>query len=458
MKIPFDIENSKKRHILFSPLASSIIIVDDYALSVLDRIKSGTNKFETNELDLIKKLDENGFLFGSKDEEIEKSRILYEESLRFHREISRQKVVLVPSYNCNLNCTYCWQRFHKLNSPMIKPEVLEAAFKSLPEILKNSDKSKIDIILFGGEPLQDEPEYFEMVEHMLRLVQKNNYSLKIITNGVSLKEYCSIIRDKVSMVQVTLDGPKEIHNSRRILLNGDSFNAVKGGINEALKLGIKINLRVNVDEDNINYLPALADFIIQQRWHENHNFKCLLAPVKCHDCSKRDKVSENEIMNIILSYQKNGSLKEVFDLSGFAGIKYFNNFLETGELPFHRFFSCEAHINLYALDLYGNIYCCYDACGLPQFSVGKFYPNVQLNLDKVRLWRERSALDIPKCRKCVVAPHCGGGCQFLAFEKYGDFLSPICESIEQAYCLSFKDNTNLIKDLVKNTKYNIKII
>ena len=69
-------------------------------------------------------------------------------------------------------------------------------------------------------------------------------------------------RDVLSYIQVTLDGERKIHNKRRVFHDGSgSFDAIWQNIRLALEKQIEVYIRVNVDSDNLESLPAVADLI-----------------------------------------------------------------------------------------------------------------------------------------------------------------------------------------------------
>ncbi|MCK4957082.1 MAG: SPASM domain-containing protein, partial [Candidatus Cloacimonetes bacterium] len=95
------------------------------------------------------------------------------------------------------------------------------------------------------------------------------------------------------------------------------------------------------------------------------------------------------------------------------------------------FKQCEANIDMLALDLYGDIYTCLEVVGKEGWSVGKFYPELDIDEEKLNQWRER---DIFKtgCTDCEVALSCGGGCAILAYEKTGLLYSHYCKPVKKA--------------------------
>ena len=106
------------------------------------------------------------------------------------------------------------------------------------------------------------------------------------TNGVCLRYFVDLFKNKKYVprdIQVTIDGPKEIHDKRRIAKGGKgSFDDIVESIDVTVEAGIHISLRLNIDDMNVNYINQIADFIISKKWANKNNFTAYLAPVTDH--------------------------------------------------------------------------------------------------------------------------------------------------------------------------------
>jgi uncharacterized protein len=452
--VPLESEAHPGYSVLFNMLAGSVDVVDQSVVAGLARL-SGPPKGllqitvrgaqapaeQAFAPDVRDYLDGRGYLFDTVDEERGQARMLYDEMLRFHRDIAPMPLVVIPSYNCDLKCGYCWQRLYDMDSPIMSAEMAESAFAAMPRIVDRAPDQHVDMAVFGGEPLQDVPELRERVLQILDLGNAAGYSMKIITNGVGLKPAAPHIAGKVRHVQVTIDGPMDVQRRRRPLPGGDSFSAMVDGMNAALSHGIRVNVRVNTDEVNLPRLPELADFARGQGWVDSGLVSFHLAPVKNHNPRKATN-PESELLIKVLKLAEADDRMSIFDLKGFAGLKYFQGFKDTGMLPLHRFFHCEAQINFFAFDLHGDVYACWDAAGISDLAVGRFHPDIEIHESKLNVWRARTTLDVPGCQGCVSQPHCGGGCQFLALEHGGSCFTSNCDSMLDGYILSMKANAD----------------
>lgn len=439
---------------LFNPLAGSIEVVDQ---GVVDGLAALDHRSRSGLVPLGRRgpagsdgqgtvfsgavgdyLSRRGYLFASREEEREQSRRLYEAMIEFHRSSADQPILIIPTYNCNLRCSYCWQRLYHMDSPLISSEMLEHFFRVLPEVADTSRPEKVNLTVFGGEPLQEEPEQQRRVVQILERAREEGFGTSVVTNGVGLEAAVPRIAGLCDVIQMTLDGPPDVHSKRRPLpRRGDSFAAGARGITAALEAGLLVRVRVNTDPRNLPRLPELADVARQLGWLDSPRFRFHLAPVKNHN-PRKPTYPESQLLLDVLDLRRRDARMEVFDLSGFSGIKYFNAFKKSGLFSLHRFFSCEAQINFWAFDLHGDVYPCWDSCGLPQLAVGRFHPEVELDADKLALWRRRNALDIDGCGGCSAAAHCGGGCQFIAHEHKERFDAPACDGLMEGYRQAFQ--------------------
>jgi uncharacterized protein len=467
--VPLATPDTAGLYALFNTFAGSIDLIDQ---SIVDGLKSlersgsrliqirnaasyeNRTKLSTEVLDY---LDARGYLFGSLDEERIHARFVYEEMLKLHREIAAQPLAIVPTYNCDLKCPYCWQRLYNMDSPIISEEMVDRAFAAISELVEPQPHQSVDLGIFGGEPLQDIPELRDRILQICDLSKRAGFSVMAMSNGVGLAKAAPHLAGKMDQVQVTIDGPAEIHRRRRPLPKGDSFTSMVEGVDKALELGIPIKVRVNVDTANLPSLPELADLARDRGWLESGKLSFFAAPVKNHNPTKTIN-PESELLEEVLKLVDRDERMSVFDLTGFSGLKYFQGFKESGMFSLHRFFNCEAQINFWLLDVHGDIYACWEAAGTPDLAVGRFHPEVEIHDSKLQVWRARTTLDIASCGGCTSQPHCGGGCQFHALEHGGSVLSSSCDSLMEGYTLSIQRHADWLLERAQKGDHAVGLV
>lgn len=245
-------------------------------------------------------------------------------------------IYLVLTYGCNLACPYCYQKdIHSADvaTPWVVDRMVETGLGSR-------------YILWGGEPLMKENH--RVVEHALR------YAKGVVTNGKDLEHFVPYMW-RVENVQVTLDGPREVHNERR-----GAFDRIVDGVDAALKAGISVTARTNVDHENVSSLPWLAQFYYQRGWLK-HKFEAYISFT-------------------------NGVPVEI----------------DLGDHPLAHVFQipeeeCGARENAWALDLYGDVYKCPQSVGRKEMSVGRFLPELSLDEGKIEEWKDSTGCPFVRC-------------------------------------------------------------
>lgn len=402
-----DIPDNTYHHLIYSPLSGTLDFLDDDTASYIKRlIKEG--RVLNMDSQLGKQLWDRGYLFEDYDAEQRQSEMLYHELLKFNRDIQRHQLSIIPTYTCNLDCVYCWQDRRKLPGIIMDAGTVGKTFEAIDQLVSGIDPENVDICLFGGEPLQADDNVINAVKHIVEQSRSRGFRLKAISNGVNLREYIPLFGGCLDVVQVTLDGTEEIHESRRRGNLGDFWKIIQS-IDHALESGISVNIRVNVEPENIQSISDLAMFV-SNRWGTNAP-NLYLSPVKGGDIEHQ--YNGLETVKQILQMLASNEMPKNVDLSGYRPIRDVEYIIRHDKAPLQRFFNCEAQLNFWALDPVGDIYACYDACGNPGMAVGRFLPALDLDETKLGKWRSHSSLNKEKCRSCAAAPLCSGGCVYV---------------------------------------------
>ena len=161
-------------------------------------------------------------------------------------------LTIAPTMACNFRCPYCYEKGKEYAT--MTPETI-AQMKKYIQNLKNSYK-RIHITWYGGEPLMAFDIIKELMEEVYQNFDKKYVSSGAVSNGYLLTE--NIVSDlkslNINRIQITIDGPPEIHNTRRCLPSGDdTFYVILNNLKKALELypELHVSIRVNVDKSNI---------------------------------------------------------------------------------------------------------------------------------------------------------------------------------------------------------------
>lgn len=340
------------------------------------------------------------------------------------RDTDEIQLFYVPSYMCNFACSYCYQAGYEQHTAP-SGEVLDAFFDYIDT---NFAGKNIYITVFGGEPLLPDKATRDHISSIIEKSKKRSIPLAFVTNGYTLSGYVPLLRETyVKEVQVTLDGPPEVHDARRMLKGGQgTFKQIASGIDTALLNGIPINLRVVVDKENAPYLPELARYAKKKGWSSNPLFKTQLGRnYELHTCQS----DSSRLYDRLSMYQDlYHMIKEEPSFLEFHKPAYsIAKFLfEQGELPEPLFDSCPACKTEWAFDSSGKIYSCTATVGKQEETLGTFYPAVSLDEEAVAAWEERDVTTISACAGCPSQLVCGGGCGSVAKNREGTVSAPDC--------------------------------
>ena len=378
----------------------------------------------TNNTDWIKK----GYLVDPSDEE-KKYKHAYLDFIQ-NREQDELQLFLVTTYNCNFNCSYCYQDKYGQNNEIIDIKTIEGFFNY---IKKHFAGVKKYITVFGGEPLLPGKKAKSVISEIINKSIRENIDLSFVTNGYTLTEYKNILnKGNIREIQITLDGLEDIHNKRRPHKNGSgTFNEIVKGIDTVLELKIPVNLRIVIDKENIKELISLAEYAKNKGWAKNPFFKTQLGRnYELHYCQKNKNILYDRLSMYkgIYNLIKENPVILEFHKPAFSISRFL---FDNGELPEPLFDSCPGCKTEWAFDLTGNIYSCTATVGKPGESLGTYYPEETRKDEVIEKWEERDVISIPDCRECNMQLACGGGCGSVAKNRSGKILSPDCRPVKE---------------------------
>jgi uncharacterized protein len=346
------------------------------------------------------------------------------------RDRDEVQIFFAPWYACNLGCSYCYQGAYPSSGGLPGPQVLDAFFEYVDREMAGR---RTYLTLFGGEPLLPGASAMGVIEGLVDRAAARRMPIAVVTNGHELARYLPLLqRADVREIQVTLDGPREVHDRRRPLKGGGStFDAIVAGVDATLGAGIPVNLRAVVDRDNLEDLPALATFAIQRGWTRNPNFKTQLGRnYELHECHAGSQVlySRLEMYEALFDLARRHPEVLEFHRPAYSISKFL---FDNGRMPLPLFDSCSGCKTEWAFDHTGRIYSCTATVGKVGEEVGTFWPTVTRKDDEIAQWQDRDVLAIEACRTCSSRLACGGGCASVARNRTGSLLAPDCRPIRE---------------------------
>jgi uncharacterized protein len=255
-------------------------------------------------------------------------------SLKNRRNELLESLVLNVTESCNFACSYCIysgkyeNERHENNSKMN----FETARKAI-DLFASKSKNPSSISFYGGEPLNN----FDLIKEVIEYVQKTHPQKKFVfsmtSNFYNADKFLEEIIKNEIHVNISLDGPKEIHDKNRKLKNGfPTYNKIIENIAKAKEISSDYtNLHVfyNVTCENPNDFPKIIKFF--QKNEQLHVSRINMVEGKGLLYNKIKTPNIQDIFNLIVEYRKSilsekdpGILRKFFD-SGLKDIALRNN-------------------------------------------------------------------------------------------------------------------------------------
>ena len=406
--IVIDLKNKDKEHLLINSLNGLVDVIYIKEFSVF-KSWIGLNDIvpkDEFELNLYNLLVNRGYILSTENEKKIKEDLinkLYHISQERFNNCSNATFVL--TYKCNFSCPYCYEKKIHNNEKMTK-DMVDSIFDLYPNGIKN-------IGLFGGEPLLLDNK--EIIEYIISKSPKSLFSL--ITNGYNLIEYLDILKSiNINEIQVTLDGAQNTHNKSRTLISGKhTYDKIMEGISLFLKNKIRIKIRMNVTNDNIQECIREKERIFELFYDYKDILTFELQPLFQYGYNERNMLYSKLMFSDKQSKSNNEILSKLSRIS---------QFLYNGKRLIPSVKACDLEESNKYFDAKGDIYTCLVAVGHQKRSIGKYFPKYEL---KQNGYHSRTILSIEKCKTCKFALLCGGGCPNAVPED--NIMSPNCSSI-----------------------------
>lgn len=283
------------------PVENGILLLNTITYELLllnNEDKELLDKPEVNN-SIIRYLIEQYFLVP---EEFDDKKLAHQlENTRFmiksiYTNVPYRNFVILPTTGCNARCFYCFEAGAKISN------MTEQTAHDVADFIKKKGAESINITWFGGEPLINQ----KAIDTICTDLRENNiyFKSKMISNGYLFDE--ATIKKATELwnlkkVQITLDGTEEVYNKVKdyVYKNISSpFVKVLNNIENALKAGIDIKIRLNMDEHNADDLFALSTLLIN---NFNKYDNCYIYVVRLFDstCSKTMNRTVDKRHNLI---------------------------------------------------------------------------------------------------------------------------------------------------------------
>lgn len=350
------------------------------------------------------------------------------------------------SYECNLNCNYCFykktSRLYPGKDHRMKEKVLE---KLISESMIYSDGGPCIFSWQGGEPLLAGIDFFNRV---IELQKRNGKSGQIVsntfqTNATMLNaEWIRLFKRYNFLIGVSLDGPLEIHSYYRCYSSGrGSFKKVIEGIDLLKKGKVEFNILSTIARETMKNPQKIYHFLLSQGLHYLQFIPALdRKDEKVAKFSIRPEQYGNFLCRLFDTWWNNGN--------PLVSVRLFDNILE---ILLHREPSscmfktqCEEYI---VVEFNGDVYPC-DFFVRKEWKLGNILENPMEDLfEKAKSLfgklKEVSPLDCQNCRWNFI---CHNGCLWFRWIRNGNMREKdyLCESYQKFFSYTMERFEKLI--------------
>jgi uncharacterized protein len=409
----------------FNGMSGALLRIGKKDSKNLEKIISG-KKIENKVL--LDTLIKGRFLI---EEKLDELKILKVRNLISRFRTDKLGLVVIITFKCNFRCVYCYEEKKEVT---MKPRTLNALLKLIKKAVPK--KKRIRIVWFGGEPLLCFNQISYLSKKINQICKNANceYKSVLVTNGFLLSEKISNQLSKLGIgtIQVTLDGPPEIHNKRRPLVGGgETFNKIVENLTK-VPPEVEILIKINIDKENFDKAPKVLDYLESLKNRENLYLSFNIVDPSSPICAPY----------IYQSFTEKEFSKIEIDLSRIAtgkGFKLLRRLITLNQTLCHA-----AEYNNFIVDPEGRLFKCYLESSNPLNAVGFLDGNGDIkitNYPKLLEWISWDVTEDSKCKKCKILPICMGGCRYrrerkvlgegegCTFWKYN--LKEACELFDQ---------------------------
>ena len=428
------VKTGKKYSVFFTNSLQLYDIKDKIILDYFDCCTKKTyDDFDKEIADIIKKKFNNVIKKNIKPEKL----LGAEEKLN--------TLVLALTENCNLRCSYC-VAYKGENSKCLDMD-FSTAKTAIDLLLKNNpDSENYGIIFFGGEPLLNYNLIKEIVIYAQNLFSKYNKSVgfSITTNGTLINtKIINLFKEYNFSIQISFDGPKEIHDKNRCYANGKgSFDKILKNFKKIKDNNIKFILRTTMPVNSNLYeiIKFMEELNISFSFGFTMNTKYKLKNITdyLNEIYKEFSILYEKLMDFYFDKFLKG--EQI----------YCNNImrsLEAIENQYAKNINCTAGRTVVTVNPSGEIYSCQNVQNYKETKICSINSAIsKLNNNKFVAPKVEK---INICNKCWVKYLCGGGCFYEKYADNNDIYKPSQSKCEITK-IQWENNLKLFQKLKNN--------
>ena len=358
--------------------------------------------------------------------------------------------MLIPSYQCNLACPYCFQnKLREGGGPAARAVMSRTYVRELFELVMPSlygeRYDQLSITLYGGEPFL--PQNAEAIDEIVGFTRSRGHQVNAISNGTFDESFLRFFHADepgfVNSVQISLDGDRERHDrSRTSAAAGPTFDKILANIHRLGERGVGVSIRINVTREAQDSLPLLQAQLEESGVLRYDSVGAYTRAV--HEIHTRDDASE--FPEIMSQWTLHRSL-EAFGIDRMSSpvnrvCSDVRRILQSKSgIKLNRTHYCMQNRPLaFIFDGLRDVYGCYDEAGYPRRAIGKVGEDSSVTFTPLyQTYLGRSLAEYEPCNSCSVGLTCGGGCPVQAMTANGTIFSSFCDSHKELLATAVRE-------------------
>lgn len=295
------------------------------------------------------------------------------------------KLILNPTERCNLRCVYCYETF---SSGRMSEAVIEGVL-NLVERRCSLGLEWLEIEFFGGEPFAAWAAVRQLAAGIHEKCKKYKVALlgAATTNGtqITAERLAFLVENRFTSFQITLDGPKSIHDTRRVTqASGGTFDAIWRRLLMMKKSAydLEVTIRLHFDPSTVEQLiqiPGFLTTIAKELFANDPRFRLTFNPIEPWTSSAlphfRSSSAKSEALKMLLNAAQAAGLRS-------SQLLQHSNALPTGESGHVVCYA--ARTNSFVIRSDGRIAKCTVAFEDDKNVIGHLLPSGELKIDRDR--------------------------------------------------------------------------
>lgn len=404
---------------LFDPVSRTYASMNKKMLSFLSKpgvenaFAGSSVKTRKDLAGIIEHLCSSGILI---EKDTEKGNTFIESGKSF----SMPHLTIFVTTKCNLRCVYCYANGGDSGVTITRDiwmPAMEYFFSILEKkIASGQVRENAGLSIHGGgEPTLE----FQVLKEIVAVFRAKCTEMGLQpvigmgTNGTYSKSVHKWIIENNINVNISLDGPPDVHNRLRPFRSGKpSFERVVENLKELVMTGRHVAVRATVTKDTVDSMEETVELCNQIGLAAVH-FEPLALTGRCLS-SKADRPEADQFAASFLKSFLTG-LKHDVDVT-YSGLRCFDRC---------RQLFCGACGENFCITPAGDITTCYEvlvaedpaAC---EFFIGRVKEgNVELDRNRIEQLNHRNSEKMKACAKCFLRYQCAGGCPVKSYRYSG---------------------------------------